>query len=124
MSGGIFDYMQYHIGYIADKIEDEIKGHDIDEKQFREYDNQHKKGWIDDETYNYIKEYRHTPPPEYSEETLEAFKDGYKALRMAEIYAQRIDWLLSGDDGEESFHSRLVKDIGKLKKELDTKWKT
>ena len=31
--------------------------------------------------------------------------------RIAGIYAQRIDWLLSGDDGEDSFHERLKFDI-------------
>jgi hypothetical protein len=34
---------------------------------------------------------------------------------MAEIYAQRIDWLLSGDDGEDSFRERLKEDLEKLK---------
>ena len=26
-------------------------------------------------------------------------------------YTQRIDWLVSGDDGEDSFHSRLKKEL-------------
>lgn len=34
------------------------------------------------------------------------------------IYTQRIDWLLSGDDGEESFHSRLKEELDKLKKQV------
>ena len=32
-------------------------------------------------------------------------------IRVAEIYAQRADWLLSGDDGEEEFHERLKEDL-------------
>lgn len=36
-------------------------------------------------------------------------------MKQAEVYAQRIDWLLSGDDGEESFHERLKEDLDKLK---------
>ena len=36
-------------------------------------------------------------------------------LKQAEIYAQRIDWLLSGDDGEESFHERLKEELEELK---------
>jgi len=32
-------------------------------------------------------------------------------LRKAAIYAQRIDWLLSGDDGEESFLERLKEEL-------------
>ena len=33
---------------------------------------------------------------------------------MAAIYAQRIDWLLSGDDGEESFKRRLKEELDEL----------
>jgi hypothetical protein len=33
---------------------------------------------------------------------------------MAQIYAQRIDWLISGDDGEDSFRERLKEDLEKL----------
>jgi hypothetical protein len=36
---------------------------------------------------------------------------------MAEIYAQRIDWLLSGDDGEDSFRKRLKEDLERLKQQ-------
>ena len=36
-------------------------------------------------------------------------------LKKATIYAQRIDWLVSGDDGEESFLSRLKEDLEQLK---------
>lgn len=40
-------------------------------------------------------------------ETIEEFRNGVKALRLAGVYAQRIDWLLCGDDGEDNFHKRL-----------------
>lgn len=33
----------------------------------------------------------------------------------AQVYAQRIDWLLSGDDGEDNFHLRLKEDLANLK---------
>ena len=42
-----------------------------------------------------------------AEEIQEKMKDAIKILRTAAIYAHRIDWLLSGDDGEESFLERL-----------------
>lgn len=32
-------------------------------------------------------------------------------LKLASIYTHRIDWLLSGDDGEESFIQRLETDL-------------
>lgn len=47
-------------------------------------------------------------------ETLEEFKKGLKILKTAAIYAQRIDWLLSGDDGEESFKERLKEELDEL----------
>jgi hypothetical protein len=37
-----------------------------------------------------------------------------EALKIAKIYAQRVDWYLSGDDGEESFLERLDKELDKL----------
>lgn len=49
----------------------------------------------------------------YSLETLNEFKVAARKLREAAIYAQRIDWLLSGDDGEDTFHQRLIEDLGK-----------
>ena len=52
---------------------------------------------------------------EYSKETIKEFKKGLAILKKAYIYAQRIDWLLSGDDGEESFHERLKEELDNLK---------
>ena len=53
-------------------------------------------------------------PVEYelTEATLDEFRHGVAILRRAAIYAQRIDLLLSGDDGEESFHRCLAEDLG------------
>lgn len=47
-------------------------------------------------------------------EILEEFKKGLKILKTAAIYAQRIDWLLSGDDGEQSFKERLKEELDEL----------
>lgn len=46
-----------------------------------------------------------------SDKTIAEFRVGLKHLRLAHAYVQRIDWLVSGDDGEESFHNRLGKDL-------------
>ena len=45
---------------------------------------------------------------------IEKFKEGLKILRQAEVYAHRIDWLISGDDGEDNFLERLKQDLKKL----------
>lgn len=52
---------------------------------------------------------------DYEHETIEEFRKAIKVLREAAVYAQRIDWLLSCDDGEETFHKRLKEELGKLK---------
>lgn len=50
----------------------------------------------------------------YSKETLDELKKAIKIIRTAAIYAQRIDWLVSDDDGEEDFHRRLKEELDKL----------
>ena len=114
MSGGHFDYYQWQIKDIADSIEDYIYGHSIDKEDINYYIEDH---WLDDEEKEYIKKNKHTIPNRYnySKETIEEFKKGLSLLRKAYIYAQRIDWLLSGDDGEESFHERLKEELDNLK---------
>ena len=52
----------------------------------------------------------------YQDDVIEKMKEGIEILKTAEIYAQRIDWLLSGDDEEETFLERLEEDLNNLKK--------
>ena len=44
--------------------------------------------------------------PDYTPETIQEFRKGIAILKKASVYAQRIDWLISGDDGEENFHKQ------------------
>jgi hypothetical protein len=110
MSGGRFNYDQYKIGYIADEIEKYI------EKNGRPKT----KKELADEPYFGADYYKEFPEAlnhyEYPEEVIEKFKEAVKALRAAEIYAHRVDWLLSGDDGEESFLKRLNQGLESLNK--------
>ena len=92
MSGGHFQYKQWEIGNIADEVEQLILTNDSEEKD----------EWGDRKGYH------------YSPETIEEFKKGLVLLRQAYVYAQRIDWLVSGDDGQDSFHRRLKNDLEKL----------
>ena len=95
MSGGHFDYSQHFINDIADEIEEEIS-------------NNKKKGdWISDERWE------EKGKQQFSDETIKEFKKAVKVLRKAYVYAHRIDWLLSGDDGEETFRERLKEDLEK-----------
>lgn len=86
MSGGKFDYKQYSIDYIVDEIDQIIRTNK-------------EKEWY-----------------QYSDETINEFKKGIELLKKAAVYAQRIDWLVSGDDGEERFHQRLKEDLNQLEK--------
>jgi hypothetical protein len=47
----------------------------------------------------------------YTPKTIAEFEKAVKALRVAKIYAQRVDWLLSSNDGQEQFHQRLKEEL-------------
>lgn len=115
MSGGHFDYQQYHIEDIACQIEDYVYGHGIPEEEIEFYIEDH---YLTDEDIQFVRSNKHTLINKYnfSEETINEFKKGIELLRKAHIYAQRIDWLLSCDDGEEDFHERLKEDLEELNK--------
>lgn len=87
MSGGHFDYKQYYIDDIADSIERTMENQGCDEED------------------------------RYAEDTIQIMQDAVKILRKAAIYAQRIDWFLSGDDGEETLKKRLEEDLKKLEEQ-------
>lgn len=93
MSGGHFDYNQYKIGQIADEIEDLIFRNDSKENN----------------------EWEPGIHCGFKPETITEFRKGLQILREAQVYAHRIDWLVSCDDSEESFHERLEIDLAKLK---------
>jgi hypothetical protein len=48
---------------------------------------------------------------EYTPETLAKFSECILALRRASAMLQRVDWLASGDDGEECFHRRWREEV-------------
>lgn len=108
MSGGAFEYNQYKIGYIADQIEEVIVKNGI-EKTPEEIKEER---WHDDDWYDkYPDDKFHY---KYPDEVIEKMKEAVKALKIAQEYAQRVDWLLSGDDGEESFLRRLDENLKKI----------
>ena len=107
MSGGQWEYIQYRFNDIVDDIKKEIEnsGRLKTEEELRD------ESWHDEEWYKkYPEDLRHH---KYSDEVLEEFKKGADIINKAQIYLQRIDWLLSGDDGEESFIRRLKEDLKK-----------
>lgn len=113
MSGGHFDNYQWYIDIIANSIEDYINGHSIDEEDIERYIYNH---CLEDNEKEYILKNKHTIPNKYNfnENTIEEFKKGLDILRKAFIYTQKIDWLLSGDNGEENFHKKLKEELDNL----------
>lgn len=92
MSGGHFNYQQYRLRDIASEIEELIARNNDESKD----------------------EFSDTRGNFYDSHTIEKFRDAIKFLKIAEVYAQRIDWLVSGDDGEDTFHERLKEDLEKI----------
>jgi hypothetical protein len=92
MSGGYFNHKQYELAYISDAIRDKIESND----------SKHVDSWGSVVGRN------------YGEETLKRLKECVAFLCIAKIYAHRIDWLLSGDDGEDSFHARLNAELAEF----------
>jgi hypothetical protein len=93
MSGGHFDYIQYTIDRVADDLGGYIQ-------------------WAESGELN---EYGYKP--EYSKATLDKFRECMKTLRLGAAMLQRVDWLVSGDDGEDSFHHRWEEGVVKSNKE-------
>ena len=105
MSGGAFDYNQYKIREIHEQIQEELnkQGKERPKEDLKWFDKEYLEKYPEDR-FEYV----------YREDVQQIFKDGIEILKKAEIYAQRIDWYLSGDDGEDSLISRLKDDLSKL----------
>lgn len=88
MSGGRFEYQQYRINDIAETIKEDIT---------RLENNPEYLEWVEDKEYLIL-----------------TMKQAYVTLLSAYTYSQGLDWLLSGDDGEESFKQRLEEDMRKV----------
>jgi hypothetical protein len=92
MSGGYFDHKQYELTYISDSIRDIIESNDS----------------------THVNSWGSAVGRGYSEATLTRLMECVGFLHIAKIYTHRIDWLLSGDDGEDSFHVRLNTELAEL----------
>jgi len=97
MSGGkLCQYNQYNLHFIAEEIQQLINNNNCEELN----------SWGD------------PIGKQYPEAVVKRFKEAVPLLRKAYVYAQRIDWLISGDDGPESFIQRIQDDL----KELNEKY--
>ena len=81
MSGGYFDYNQYRLQEMIHKLERR-------EERIRQ---------LDDDAYDFLTE--------------DLIQDAKVIALLAQIFLQRVDWLLSGDDGPETFKERIKEDL-------------
>jgi hypothetical protein len=88
MSGGAFDYQEYKITMIADEIQNLIDSNNTPNQSSA-----------------------------FSDATIAEFEKAIEYLRIAHVYAHRIDWLVSGDNGEDTFHLLLKRDLNRIKGE-------
>lgn len=86
MSGGYFDYRDRVIEEIIGKINEIIWLHE--KKKENDY--------------------------KLNDSTIRRLHDAIGVLEKASVYCHRIDWLLSYDDSEETFHELLKKDLDEL----------
>jgi hypothetical protein len=50
-------------------------------------------------------------------EVVRRLNEAVRAVRVAAMYVERVDWLISGDDSEESFLRRVREDLARVGKE-------
>ena len=108
MSGGAFDYNQYRIREIWEYIQEELDRQGKEKPKDEIYgDEEYFERYPDEKCYD-----------TYPKIVQEKMREAVKQLKIAAVYAQRVDWFLSGDDGEESFIERLAEDLKALETQI------
>lgn len=105
MSGGFFDYNQFHIQDIREDIQQELdkQGKEVPEREC----------FYSDKDY-YVKYPEERFYTTYPAEIQEKFVEAIEVLKKAEIYTRAIDYYLSGDTEDKSFLSNLQEKLNKI----------
>ena len=111
MSGGTWDYLQYRFTDVVEDLEKLIRKNG----RLRTTEEIRDESWRDPDWYEKYPEDKYHY--KYPDEVIERFKEGLEVIKKAQIYMQRLDYLIAGDDGDESFVERLDKELAKLKEE-------
>lgn len=103
MSGGCMDYAYSRIYQAA-----------MDVKEYLyEAENSHPS------EYEFDSGRLHMSPEDLRKKVIQYMMNAYVALRVAEVYAKRVEWLKSGDDGYDNFIERTDKDLAELDRMLN-----
>lgn len=62
----------------------------------------------------------HMKPSELREKVIAYAMNAYKTLRIAEVYARRVEWLDSGDDGYDTFIKRTDEELKEVERALSS----
>ena len=108
MSGGKWEYVQYRFTDVIDDLKSLIEknGKEKTEREMKD------EGWSDPFWYDKYPEDRYHY--RYPDEVIDEFKKAVDIMSRAQVYMHRVDWLLCGDDGDESFINRLKDELDKL----------
>lgn len=116
MSGGSMNYAYYQIGSAADCIQRELA-----EIEFRVKSGVPASEIVGNIYDGYRKEHpekKYLKSPEaLLKEVIKNMRAALRIVRRSAIYAERVEWLTSGDDGYESFCLRLDEELGKSEKQ-------
>lgn len=85
MSGGHFNYEQFRLESMHEELQELVKNND--DNTLNDFGD--KKGLF------------------FSLKTVRRFEQAAVLVKLAQHFVHRVDWLVSGDDGEETFHERL-----------------
>jgi hypothetical protein len=105
MSGGKFDYLQHRFEWEIIEPIQELIAKSGKEKTKEELKDDYNCYGDDLDKFHY----------KYPDDIIAEFKNAIHYLKMAQIYTQRIDWMVSGDDSEDSFRQRLKEDLEEYK---------
>lgn len=104
MSGGTWDYVQYRLEDVMDSIRREIADYG---KTYTKEEIERDGLWAKPgDLKGYIED----------EESLDLMKEALYAIARAQVYIQRCDWFLAGDDGCTSFKARTREDLEEIEK--------
>jgi len=108
MSGGRWEYVQYRFTDVIDDLKSLIEKNGKEKTKQEMNDD----GWRDPFWYDKYPEDRYHY--RYPDDVIDEFKKAVDIMSRAQVYMHRIDWLLCGDDGDESFINRLKDELDKL----------
>lgn len=110
MSGGSMDYVSSRIDDAADFIQRTLADEDFRNRAGR-HPSIHETYVKDNPDVEYLKD-----PESLHDEVVRKLRDALICVRKAAIYARRVEWLTSGDDGYEAFCLTLDKKLNECDK--------